>query len=73
MEPNSTVSTAKIQKEEPEDSEEEERLFHSEMWVKGSPLKFIVDNGSQKNLISADAMKQLGIMTTAHPQPYTIR
>ena len=28
-EPNATVSTMKIQKEEPEDSEEEEHLFHS--------------------------------------------
>ena len=37
-EPNATVSTTKIQKEEPEDSEEEKRLFHSQMWVKGSPL-----------------------------------
>ena len=30
-EPNATVSTTKIQKEEPEDLEEEECLFHSEM------------------------------------------
>ena len=31
--PNTTVATAKIQKNEPEDLEEEERLFHSQMWV----------------------------------------
>ena len=37
-EPNTTIATMKIQKEEPEDSEEEEHLFHSQMWVKGSPL-----------------------------------
>ena len=37
-EPNVIVATIKIQKEEPEDSEEEERLFHSQMWVKGSLL-----------------------------------
>ena len=37
-EPNATVATAKIQKEEPEDPEEEECLFHSQMWVKGSPV-----------------------------------
>ena len=29
VEPNSTISTTKIQKEEPKDSEEEEHLFHS--------------------------------------------
>ena len=44
--PNAIVATMKIQKEEPEDPEEAERLFHSQMWVKGSPLWFIVDNGS---------------------------
>ena len=44
--PNATVATTKIQKEEPKDLEEEERLFHSQMWVKGSPLQFIVDSGS---------------------------
>ena len=37
-EPNATVATTKIQKEEPEDLEEEERLFHSQMWVKGSSV-----------------------------------
>jgi hypothetical protein len=45
-EPNAIVSTTKIQKEEPEYPEEVERLFHSKMWVKGSPLQFIVDNKS---------------------------
>ena len=70
--PSATVATAKIQKNEPEDPEEEERLFHSQMWVKGSPLQFIVDSGSQKNLNSAEVVKRLGLPTTAHPQPYTI-
>ena len=28
-EPNATIATMKIQKEEPEDSEEEEHIFHS--------------------------------------------
>ena len=44
--PNATIATTNIQKEEPEDSEEEEHIFHSQMWVKGSPLQFIVDSGS---------------------------
>jgi hypothetical protein len=56
-EPNATVATMKIQKKEPEDPEEAERLFHSQMWVKGSPLQFIVDSGSQKNLISEEVVK----------------
>ena len=37
-EPNATIATTKIQKEEPEYSEEEEHLFHSQRWVMGSPL-----------------------------------
>jgi hypothetical protein len=31
---------------EPTDPEEGEHLFHSQMWVKGTPLHFIVDSGS---------------------------
>eukprot|EP00253_Pinus_taeda_P020767 PITA_20767 len=70
--PSAIVTTAKIQKNEPEDPEEGERLFHSQMWVKGSPLQFIVDSGSQKNLISVEVVKRLGLPTTPHPQPYSI-
>jgi hypothetical protein len=49
--------TATIQPEEPIDPEEGECLFHSQMWVKGTPLHFIVDSRSQKNLISAEVVK----------------
>jgi hypothetical protein len=52
--PTAIVATATIQLEEPTDPEEGEHIFHSQMWVKGTPLHFIVDSGSQKNLISAD-------------------
>jgi len=71
-EPNATISTTKIQKEEPEDLEEAKCLFHSKMWVKGSPLQFIVDSGREKNLISVEVVNRLGLPTTTHPQPYTI-
>jgi hypothetical protein len=71
-EPTATVMTTTIQPEEPEDPEEGEHLFHSQMWVKGTPLHFIVDRGSQKNLISAEVIKQLDFLTTPHPQPYNI-
>jgi hypothetical protein len=64
--------TTTIQPEEPTDPEEGEHLFHSQMWVKGTPLHFIVDSGSQKNLISTEVIKQLGLSTTPHPQPYNI-
>ena len=42
------------------------------MWVKGMPLHFVVDNGSQKNLISVEVVKILELPTTPHPQPYKI-
>jgi hypothetical protein len=46
IDPTAIVATATIQPEEPTDPEEGERLFHSQMWVKGTPLHFIVDSGS---------------------------
>ena len=69
---NAIVTTAQIQLVEPEDSEEGEHLFHSQMWVKGTPLHFIVDNGSPKNLILAEVVKRLKLTTMPHPQPYNI-
>jgi hypothetical protein len=42
------------------------------MWVKGALIHFIVDNGSQKNLILAEVIKWLDLPMTQHPQPYTI-
>jgi hypothetical protein len=41
--PTTIVATTTIQPKEPEDPEERECLFHSKMWVKGTPLHFIVD------------------------------
>jgi hypothetical protein len=68
-EPSATVATTKLQPGEPDEPEEGERLFHSQMWVKGTPLHFIVDSSSQKNLISAEVVKRLALPTTPHPQP----
>jgi len=59
-EPSATATTTKIQKIEPEDPKEGECLFHSQMWVKGSPLYFIVYSGSQNDFISAEVVKHLG-------------
>jgi hypothetical protein len=55
--PTAIVATTTIQPEEPTDPEEGELLFHSQMWEKGTPLHFIVDIESQKNLISAEVVK----------------
>jgi hypothetical protein len=70
--PTTIDDTVTIQLEEPTDPEEGEHLFHSQMWVKGTPLHFIIDSGSQKNLISEEVVKKLGLSTTPHPQPYNI-
>jgi hypothetical protein len=72
VEPSATITTTKLQPGEPDEPEEGECLFHSQMWVKGTPLHFIVDSGSQKNLISAEVIKWLALPKTLHPQPYTI-
>ena len=45
-EPSAIVATTKLQPGEPDEPEEGECLFHSHMWVKGTPLHFIVDSGS---------------------------
>ena len=71
-EPNVTIATTKIQPDDLEETEEGERLFHSQMWVQGKPLHFIVDSGSQKNLISVEVVKRLNLPTVPHPQPYNI-
>jgi hypothetical protein len=71
-EPSAIVATTKLQPGEPDEPEEGERLFHSEMWIKGTPLHFIVDSGIQKNLISAEVIKRMALPTMPHPQPYTI-
>jgi hypothetical protein len=42
------------------------------MWVKDTPLQFIIDSGSQKNLISVELIKRLALPTMSHLQPYTI-
>jgi hypothetical protein len=72
VEPSATVATTKLQPGKPDDPEEGERLFHSQMWVKGTPLHFIVDRGSKKNLISVEVVKRLALPKTLHLQPYTI-
>jgi hypothetical protein len=71
-EPSAIVATTKLQPYELDEPKEGECLFHSQMWVKGTPLHFIVDSGSQNNLISTEVIKQLALPTTPHPNPYTI-
>jgi hypothetical protein len=71
VEPSATVTTTKVHPSEPEEPEEGKHLFHSHMWFKGALIHFIVNNGSQKNLISK-VVKRFNLPTTPHSQPYTI-
>jgi hypothetical protein len=57
VEPSAMVATTKFWPSEPKELEEGERLFHSQIWVKGASIHFIVNNDSQKNLISAEVVK----------------
>lgn len=68
-EPNAIVATTKCQASETEEPEEGECIFHSQMWVKGDSLHFVVDRGIQKNLISAEVIKWLNLPRTPHPHP----
>jgi hypothetical protein len=72
VEPSSIITTTKVRQSEPKEWEEGQHLFHSHMWVNGSSLHFIVDSGSQKNMISVKVVKRLDLPTKPHPQPYTI-
>jgi hypothetical protein len=45
VEPSATIATTKLQLGEPDEPEEGECLFHSQIWVKGTRLHFIIDIG----------------------------
>jgi hypothetical protein len=46
VEPSATVDSTKIHLSEPDEPKEGECLFHSYMWVKGTPVHFIIDSSS---------------------------
>ncbi|XP_071702891.1 uncharacterized protein [Rutidosis leptorrhynchoides] len=52
--------------------DEKEELFSLRIQVKHELVEAIIDMGSQKNLISANLVKQLGLETTPHPRPYVL-
>ena len=72
VEPSSTVATTKVLPSKPEELEEGECLFHSQMWVKVALIHYIIKNGSQKNLISVEVFQRLDFPLTPYPHSYTI-
>jgi hypothetical protein len=65
-EPNATISSTESQLSEPDETEEGSRLFHSQMWVKGTPLHFNIDSGIQENLISTEVIKRVALPRKQH-------
>jgi hypothetical protein len=59
--PSAIVITTRVHPSEPEEGK---HLFHSQMWVKGAPLHFIVDRRIQKKLISVKVIKRLDANNT---------
>ena len=49
-----------------------EFLLHSQMWVKGIPLHFVVKNDNKSNFISTNVINRLYLPETPHMWPYTI-
>jgi hypothetical protein len=73
VEPSASITTTtKVHRDELDEPKEGEHLFHSQMWVKGTSLHFIIDSSRKNNLISAEVFKWLALPTTPHPQSYTI-
>lgn len=72
METEPNAITCTLQSTKVDEEIEEEKLFHSKLQVQGKSLHFIVDNGSQKDLISSSVVKELGFPITPHPKPYSI-
>ena len=47
-------------------------LFRTTCTINGKICKLIIDSGSCTNVVSDDAIRRLGIKTTAHPSPYPL-
>ena len=54
------------------DETQHHKLFRTRCTVQGSLCDLIIDDGSQKNIISKDIMEMLQLATETHPNPYTI-
>jgi hypothetical protein len=69
-EPSGIVATTKFDQENQKNQRKGNTSFTCKCGSRG--IRFIVDNGSRKNLISTEVIKQLDLPTTPHPHPYTI-
>jgi hypothetical protein len=48
-------------------------FFHIRLIMRHSKVDTLIDNGSQSNLISKELVKQLGLKTKVHHNPYTLK
>jgi hypothetical protein len=48
-------------------------LFHIRVIMRHTKVDTLIDSGSQSNLISEELVKQLGLKTQMHHNPYTLK
>ena len=54
------------------DETQRHKLFRTRCTVQGSLCDFIIDSGSQENIISKDVLERLQLEMETHPSPYVI-
>lgn len=57
---------------QPAETEQRHQLFESTCTINGKICRFIVDSGSCENIIAADAVTKLALVTEKHPHPYSL-
>lgn len=57
---------------QPAETEQRHQLFESTCTINGKICRFIVDSGSCENVIAADAVTKLALVTEKHPHPYSL-
>jgi hypothetical protein len=67
VEPSATVATTKVWPSEPEEPEEGEHLFHSQMWVKGALLHHDVYESRPRSVIITLGRQMYRIPEVASP------
>ena len=47
-------------------------IFQSTCTILGKVCRFVIDGGSCENIVSAEAVRKLGVKTEKHPKPYRL-
>ncbi|KAL5787306.1 hypothetical protein ACOSP7_004255 [Xanthoceras sorbifolium] len=49
-----------------------DNIFHSTCTILGKVCRFVIDEESCENIVSAEAVRKLGVKTEKHPKPYRL-